>query len=53
MTDAEHAMIIAACFRAAECWATGNIPAADLWFGAALTELGDGDFVDSDEEASR
>jgi hypothetical protein len=43
------ALIAAICHPAAECWAAGNVSLAGQWFGAAVEELGDGEFVDLDE----
>ena len=51
MTPTEYTLITAICHRAAQCWAAGNVSLATQWFGAAVEELGDAEFVDIDEEA--
>jgi hypothetical protein len=49
MTPAEHALVLATCSLAAETWAAGNVRLAEQCFGAAVEEVGDQEFVDTDE----
>jgi hypothetical protein len=53
VTDYQHKLITAICARAAECWAGGNVSLADGWFSAAVLEVGDQEFLDTDEDATR
>jgi hypothetical protein len=55
MTDAEHALLIAMCQRAVECWTAGDEHNAEKWFAGALEVLPTtgGEFVDTDDQACR
>jgi hypothetical protein len=50
---AEVNLVRAMCDRAAQVWADGNEHCAMQWFAAAVAEVGDQDFVDTDDQASR
>jgi hypothetical protein len=53
VSDYQHKLITAICARAAECWAGGNVSLAQSWFGSAVLEVGDNEYVDTDEDATR
>jgi hypothetical protein len=49
ISDSHNALIRSICEHAADQWAKGSVRLAEQWFGAAVEEVGDSEFVDTDE----